>query len=345
MSRKRNTKFTCSLTALVVAAAMSCTFSGCDKKSDTIAAEPIIVNPGPPERSEEDYYELLKSFEFDFDDVKFGENPISTDIPETAVIKKTISYHSTDYLNSRTDDDIIIYCDEYDNELLKLESSRGGDYKPVYRYIYEYDENGNKIMENYIDDETERFVKYQYYENGRVVVYEEFTDEGKRLSRDYTEYDEYGNMIFNCRASYDWFGEENELKDSPWFMEMRNIKYDSNGNILSYDNYNFNNEQPKSSFVMTYDDKNRLLTREEYFTEHEKSYYDYCEKYECSYEGDCDKASCIIMTEMDTPDHIERVVTEKFKYDKKERNVYYEMTNSEHDNVIRKTETEYEELK
>lgn len=333
--------------AIVLAMAMLIPLAACKKGKESAAdmstSEKVVLKPGPPEKSTDDYYDMIKSFEFNYDDVQFNDACLSSDIPEAAVVKKNISYFSRDYKNVKTIKDIVIYCDEYDNELLRLESIRGDDFCDVHNYKYEYDENGNIITEHSIYEKGEYVTKYQYYNNDKVVVSEtKFADEIFKV-RDYMEYDEYGNIIFSCHASYDTF--ENDKLKEPWGKEMRNIQYDNRGNILSYDYYFFNNEQPDSSFVLTYDDKNRVLTSEEYFTEYDKTYNDYCEKLEYSYEADCDEPTLCIKTDMDTPEHIESTSTEEKKYDEKGRTVYYKSYNSKYDNVVTIIETEYEELK
>lgn len=334
--------------AILIATTMLFSLVACKTDKDSSAgvstSEITVTRSGPPEKSTDDYYDLIASFKFNYDDVQFSDGCLSSEIPETAVVKKSISYFSTDYQNIKTIKNYEIYCDEYDNELLRLESTDGGNFYAVYNYKYEYDENGNKITEYYIDENSEYVTKYQYYDNGKIVVSERKTAEGNLRERNYTEYDECENIILSCLASYDIF--ENDTLKEPSVRELRNIHYDSNGNILSYDYFYFgDNKQPISSFVLTYDDKNRLLTSEEYFTEHDKSYYNYCEKLEYSYEADCDEPTLFVKTEMDTPDHIEGTVTEERKYDEKGRVVYYKSYNSTYDNVVTITETEYEELK
>lgn len=332
--------------AIFFATAMLVPLVACktDKESaDVTTSEITVTRTGPPEKSTDDYYDLIASFKFNYDDVQFSDGCLSSEIPETAVVKEIISYFSRDYENIKTINNIEIYCDEYDNELLRLESVDGGNFYAVNNYKYEYDENGNKITEYYIDENSEDVTKYQYYDDGKIVVSERKTAEGNFRERDYTEYDEYGNIILSCHSSYDIF--ENDTLNEPVVRELRNIRYDSSGNILSYDFYSYGNEKPTFSFVLTYDDKNRLLTSEEYFTEHDKSDYDYCEKLEYSYEADCDEPTLFVKTEMDTPDHIEGTVTEEREYDEKGRVVYYKSYNSTYDNVVKIIETEYEELK
>ena len=314
------------------------------------SSEASAARTGPPEESEEYYLEKLKAFEFSFDDAdmafdaegKYMIPPLTDDVPETAAYKETIKTFSRDNENNESNETTVIYYDEYDNELLSMSSVNGGALEVKKRCEYVYDANGSIILERILWSDSERIIKFLYDDSGRETAYE-YLSNGVPDKRGYKEYDEYGNIVLECNANYE-FGETNELKSPYYLTEKRNIRYDERGDMLSYDIYMFCDDTPYSTFTMTYDDKGRMLSSEEINAKYDDGSGDsYCWKETFEYGADCDQPTLYTETVMDAPDHIDVTTTEERRYDEKGRIVYFKRTNTKYDNVVTETVTEYED--
>ena len=100
-----------------------------------------------------------------------------------------------------------------------------------------------------------------------------------------------------------------------------------------------------STFTLTYDDKDRVLTSEEVFADYSEApdENDYGERLTFEYGAYSDDPTLYTESVLDAPDHIDITTTEERRYDEKGRIVYFKRTNTKYDNVVTETVTEYED--
>lgn len=351
----------------LLAGAMLLGLSACGKDAEGSSPEPVTAETETSAEmtsaettsavaddtatSVEECLKKLEALDFSFDDIEIATNekgkyivpPLSDKVPENAAYKGTVKKFARDFHDEETNALYVIYFDEHGNKLLRLVSKDGGELAVDENCSYEYDANGNILVERCVSDYVDRIVKYRYDENGRKLAQKAVCN-GAPNDVEYYEYDEYGNEVFNCHGNYGVF-EPYELSDEPLIWDKRNLQYDARGNILSYDLYKHGKDTLYSTFTLTYDDKDRVLTSEEVFADYSEApdENDYGERLTFEYGAYSDAPTLYTESVLDAPDHIDVTTTEERRYDEKGRIVYFKRTNTKYDNVVTETVTEYED--
>lgn len=357
------------LYAFLIAGAAVLSLVSCGVDYDEAEDEEITTASGigleDPDTLDNDYMKKMKSFEFSFDDVgiAFDEDgnyiyhEFSDEIPKEAAYREDTHTYGVNGDGKEYSYFSVSYCDKDGNELLRGELKSNGKIDADKNFDYEFDKNGNMLMMHCasctLDDNNKKrhsdiFIKYKYDDAGREIA-EETVIDGQPYDREYTDYDEYGNVICEGLAIYHERDGVRVLDEVTNIEEKRNIKYDSRGNIISYDKYtNYKDTAVlRSSFTLTYDEKDRVLSSEEKHVDYDKedSWFNYTETLNYEYGADCDSPTLYTETEKHHADDSMRVLTEERRYDEKGRVVYYKYTLSDRKDVYKIIENEYKDIK
>lgn len=194
---------------------------------------------------------------------------LSAEIPSEAVVKSTVIKK----IDGETKFKRIEYLNEYGDVLLSSDVDLLGDYETVnLNCRYKYDHNGNITYRYYLTSYCESEYTYEYDNNGNNISIEEIQN-GTEYHTEEMKYDEYNNLI--SRQTYTVYESNGEKVSRKNRTFKTNLSYDKFGNIISYKyhendemlysaecEYNFDNCLIKE--VLTYPDGEISSTSYEY---------------------------------------------------------------------------------